>query len=350
LLAHRLVVHLPGPTLVITTDLQGADVVDQNLAAHVRRISPIVPSQRAVGIAALSGVAVTQAYRSRPDVVLNLHVVTSPGAMAITRLLDVPYVQYVYAEEVLDRPWLTRLALRRASAVVTISDFGRNLALGYGAVPHRVRRVLCGVDPPGPAGSPRSPEPTIVTVSRIADRYKGHDVMLRALPLILSRVPSARWVVIGDGPLLSEHRRVATATGLADRIAFLGAVDDLERDHWLDRAHVFVMVSRLSERGGGEGFGLTYLEAGAHGLPVVAGAVGGALDAVQHDVTGVLVDPADPRAVADAVSGLLLDPARAEALGKAGRRRAEALSWASTAAEVHRLLKSVVEERGMGST
>lgn len=344
-LAHRLVAHLPDTMRVITIDMPGADAVDRGLGADVHRISLIVPGPRAVGLAALSSVAITHAFRFRPDVVLNLHVITSPGAIAISRLLDVPYVQYVYAEEVLDRPWLTRLALRRASAVVILSEFGRDLALAHGAAPERLHRILCGVDPPPPAIDARSPEPTIVTVSRIAERYKGHDVMLQALPLILSRVPSARWIVIGDGPLLAEHKRVATETGLADRVTFLGLIEDSERDAWLDRAHVFVMVSRLSDRGGGEGFGIIFLEAGAHGLPVVAGAVGGALDAVQHDITGLLVDPNDSGAVADAVAGLLLDPARAEALGQAGRRRAEALSWASTASAVHELLESVVQER-----
>jgi phosphatidylinositol alpha-1,6-mannosyltransferase len=148
--------------------------------------------------------------------------------------------------------------------------------------------------------------------------------------------------VIGEGPLRNEFERIAAESGLTDQALFLGGLDDAGRNEWLARARVFVMPSRLSERGGGEGFGIAYLEAGAHGLPVVAGAVGGALDAVLHDVTGLLVDPTDPAAVADAVAGLLLDPARAEALGRAGRRRAEEMTWAATASALAGVLDSAV--------
>jgi phosphatidylinositol alpha-1,6-mannosyltransferase len=105
-------------------------------------------------------------------------------------------------------------------------------------------------------------------------------------------------------------------------------VTDAERDAALDRAHVFAMPSRLPPGGvGGEGFGIVYLEAGAHRLPVVAGAVGGALDAVVHEKTGLLVDPEDVGAVAQAVGDLLLDPQRAGELGDAGREHAQGFAW-----------------------
>jgi phosphatidylinositol alpha-1,6-mannosyltransferase len=341
-LAHRLVTHLPGPIRVLTVDQAGAEAVDAALVADVRRVHTFLPNRQATGIAALIAAAVVDARRFRPDVVLNLHVITAPAAVAIARMRGVPYVQYVHAEEVFDRPRLTRLALRRAAAVVAVSGFARTLAVEHGAPPERVHRIPNGVDLSSPAVGGRSSEPTIVTVSRLADRFKGHDVMLRALPLIVSRVPLARWVVIGEGPLRNEFERIAAETGLTDRALFLGSLDDAGRNEWLDRARVFVMPSRLSERGGGEGFGIAYLEAGAHGLPVVAGAVGGALDAVLHDVTGLLVDPTDPAAVADAVAGLLLDPARAEALGRAGRRRAEEMTWAATASALAGVLDSAV--------
>ena len=83
------------------------------------------------------------------------------------------------------------------------------------------------------------------------------------------------------------------------------------------------MPSRLPPDGGGEGFGIVYLEAAAHGLPVVAGNVAGARDAVADGETGLLVDPTDPLAVADAATSLLLDPETADAVGRkrGGTRR-----------------------------
>ena len=88
----------------------------------------------------------------------------------------------------------------------------------------------------------------------------------------------------------------------------------------------------------GEGFGIVLLEAAAMSLPVVAGAAGGALDAVEDGVTGLLVDPEDPAALADALIALLENPARARAMGRAGAERAEGFAWPLITARVEALL------------
>ena len=99
------------------------------------------------------------------------------------------------------------------------------------------------------------------------------------------------------------------------------------------------MPSRLPASGrGGEGFGIAYLEASARGLPVVAGNVGGAPDAVADGETGILVDPTDHLALADAVSELLIDRGRAEALGRAGEARARSLAWPHVVRQVEDVL------------
>jgi phosphatidylinositol alpha-1,6-mannosyltransferase len=169
--------------------------------------------------------------------------------------------------------------------------------------------------------------------------------MLRALPLVRARVPDVQWVVVGGGPLLPVYQRMAWALGVADHVRFLGPVDDVERDLWLDRAHVFAMPSRLSATGGGEGFGIAYLEAGAHRLPVVAGNVGGAVDAVLDGVTGVLVDPTDHLSVAEALTDLLVDRRRAQLLGAAGAARARQFAWPGIAKQVEHLLQEVAAAR-----
>ncbi len=167
--------------------------------------------------------------------------------------------------------------------------------------------------------------------------------MLEALPAIRARVPGVRWVVVGDGPLRAELEARAARLGIRDIVTFAGAVSDAERDAWLDRAHVFAMPSRLPPGGaGGEGFGIVYLEAGAHGLPVVAGAAAGAVDAVLDGETGLLVAPNDPAAVAGAIADLLLDRDRARRLGEAGARRAAQLSWPRMVARVEDVLLEAI--------
>jgi phosphatidylinositol alpha-1,6-mannosyltransferase len=136
---------------------------------------------------------------------------------------------------------------------------------------------------------------------------------------------------------------MAADRGLDGAVQFRGNVTSEERDEWLDCAHVFAMPSRLRPGGGGgEGFGIVYLEANAHGLPCVGGNVAGALDAVVDGETGLLVDPRDHVAVADAIGGLLLDRERAERMGSAGAERAAEYSWPKVSSRVEDLLLDAI--------
>jgi phosphatidyl-myo-inositol dimannoside synthase len=296
----------------------------------------------------LNAMTIARAIRWRPDAVLSGHVVTGPAALTVQALLGAPAIQYLYGKELEGRPGLTRHVIQHARASVAISSHTRRQALALGAPTDRLHLILPGVDPPvapspWPAQRDAGAPPTILTVARLRDRYKGFDVMIKALPLIRARVPNAHWVLVGDGPLRGELQAMAGSQGVADHVTFAGALNDEERDGWLDRADVFAMPSRLLPDGrGGEGFGIVYLEAGAHGLPCVAGNVGGSVDAVIDGETGLLVDPTDHVAVADAIVELLLDPELRERLGEAGRARAERLSWAHMAGEVDALIEQVV--------
>ena len=341
LVAHRLAQHATEyEPFVVTFDAPGAAQVDAHQPFHVRRVRGRL-RPRPLAVARLNAAALAHASAIEPDAVLSMHVVTAPGAWAIARTRRVPFVEYLHADELSLRPRLTRFAVRRAAASVAVSRYTRGLALDLGADPGGLHVIPPGVDADRPARARRAGRPTMITVARLDDRYKGHDVVLRALPLIRDRVPEVEWVVVGDGALRRELEGAAAAAGVAECTRFLGAVSDAERDVWLDRAHVFVMPSRQRAGGaGGEGFGIAYLEAGVHGLPVVAGGVAGALDAVGED-SGLLVDPEDERAVADAVVELLLDRDRARRLGEAGRERAAACAWPRIAARVERLLLTV---------
>ena len=328
LLMQRLAEGLTGfETRVVTLSPSEAPA-DTWDAVHVRRVTRPRGGQPAA-VAAMSGRAVADAIRFRPDVVLCGHVVASPAAFAVRRLTGAPVLLYLHAAELGLRRGLSRFAVRRADLNVAVSRHTRELALGLGAPSERVRLISPGVDLPPDADRTGDTEPIVVTVASLDYRYKGHDVLCRALPLVSARVPGVRWVVIGDGSLRAHLEQLARANGLNGDVSFLGRVDDAERDEWLRRATVFAMPSRLPPDGaGGEGFGIAFMEASSHGLPVVAGAVGGALDAVVDGETGILVDPTDHVSVADAIATLLLDREKARALGEGGLRRAREFSWA----------------------
>ncbi len=343
-LSHRIVTGFERvePT-VVTLSHPAAPAFDQAQPFRVARVGGRLGG-RAPAIAALNLLALDVARRVRPHVVLSAHIVVSPPAALLRRWQGLPWVQYVHAKEVGTRPGLARFALSRADSTIAVSDYACSLARDAHAPPARVHRIHPGVDLGAPPPSPRRPQtrPTIVTIARLEDRYKGHDVMLRALPLVRAQVPDVLWAVIGEGPLRSLLEQRASALGLDGCVRFLGGVDDAARDAWLERAHVFAMVSRLPARGfAGEGFGIVYLEANARGLPVVAGAAGGAVDAVVDGETGLLVDPEDHVAVARALTRLLTDPELSERLGTAGRERAQSFAWPRVAREVEQLLLDV---------
>jgi phosphatidylinositol alpha-1,6-mannosyltransferase len=342
-LVHRLTEHLVRfRRVVVTIDHPGAPEFDLSQPFAVDRARPA--RRRAIAIGLLNAQALRSAIRFRPDVVLSAHIVTSPAAAVLTRTLGVPFVQYLHAAEVGTRPRLARFAVHSAAMTIVVSRHTEQLGLAVGASAHRLRHIPPGVDLPRHRDDRRAARPTVVTVARLESRYKGLDVMCRALPLVRARVPDVEWVIVGDGPLRGEVERLAAAHGLDGAVRFVGEVTDDQRDRLLQRAHLFAMPSRLpARRLGGEGFGIVYLEAGANGLPVVAGNVGGALDAVIDQRTGLLVDPADHVAVADAIDELLRDPARAAALGRAGEERAREFSWPRIAERVEQVLVDVTE-------
>ena len=347
LLAHRLVANFEQFTArVVTLAPPQRASSDPGHGEDVRRVS--APPDHRVAIARLNAAAYAEAWRFRPDVVLAMHIVAGPAAAAIRQSLRVPVVTYLHAKEVPHRRRLARFVLRRSDSIVAVSRYTAGLATAAGADRWRIRIIPPGVDWREPPVRPRLRNPTVVTVARLEDRYKGHDVMTRALPLVRTQVPDAQWVVVGDGPLRSEIARLADTFGVRDAVHLCGAVDDRRRNEWLDGAHLFAMPSRVPPGGAGEGFGIVYLEAGVHRLPVVAGRAGGALDSVVDGVTGLLVDPTDHAEVATAVARLLTDRELAETMGRSASARCREFAWPRIAERLERLLEETVRNDSGG--
>jgi glycosyltransferase involved in cell wall biosynthesis len=140
------------------------------------------------------------------------------------------------------------------------------------------------------------------------------------------------WIVGGQSKDRYEEKLRATAAampGLAVR--FLGNLPDEELSSIYDRADIFAMTS-VSHGQSIEGFGLVYLEAAAHGLPVVAHDIGGVSEAVLDGETGLLVPPDRPAQLAAAFEKLIHDPALRHRLGDAGRTWAGRNCWKQSAA------------------
>ncbi|MCP4642754.1 MAG: glycosyltransferase family 4 protein [bacterium] len=254
-----------------------------------------------------------------------------------------PYVVFAYAYEFLkfdSAPvfgGLLRRVYASAKCVIAISAFTRDQLVAFGVPEDRVRVVHPGAEmvspvPEGALDATRrrfllEDRRVLLAVGRLIPR-KGHETLIRALPRIVERFPDTRLVIVGRGPCLQAIVHEATRLGVRDQLLMPGKVSDETVAALYALCDVFVLPTGSGGGGQVEGFGLVFTEAHAHGKPVVAGRSGGVVDAVLDGETGLLVDPDDPDAVADAVIRLLEDPALAHRLGEQGRARVESeLNW-----------------------
>ncbi|MFW6772733.1 glycosyltransferase family 4 protein [Nocardioides sp. CPCC 205120] len=344
-LLHQITTHMPSAeTRVVTMAADGATAFDAASEQRIHRLRS-VSTRSVVRNAVFNAQLLPWRSRWKPDVLLNGHVVTSPAALLLARRLGVPNVLYTYAKELDGRPRLSAWAARRSDAVIAISEFTaakvREVAPGLSTP---VRIVTPGVEAPHHVVHVETERPTVVTIARLRDWYKGHDVLLDALTRVRADVPDVLWAVIGDGRLRTDLEDRVERSGLTDNVVFLGRATDEERDRWLARASVFAMPSRYPEgEVGGEGFGIVYLEAAVWGVPSLAGNVGAPTEVVEDGVTGRLVDPVDPAAVADALVQMLSEPEKTRAWGRAAQLRArEDYSWERVGSHLRSELAAVV--------
>ena len=181
--------------------------------------------------------------------------------------------------------------------------------------------------------------PESVVVSTIASLVpiKGHGDLLCAMARVVKAVPDVRCVLVGDGPLRGELEQLAWRHGLSKTIVFAGVLDEDLKNALIQMSDVVVLPS-LSE-----GLPVALLEATAAGRPVVATDAGGNREIVEPGVTGLLVQPGDPAALATAILTVVSDKALAEQMGRAGRRRSEAaFSFGETVAQVGSLYKRLL--------
>jgi len=238
-----------------------------------------------------------------------------------------------------------RWAFGSADLAVAVSRFTRDRILDAGVAPDQVRVIPCGVSPelfrPRDVAAARrrfgfGTRPVVLTLARLVSR-KGHDLVIRALPDLRRRVPDLLYVVAGphNPPYEERLRALAREQGVEDTVRFLGYVEEAALPDLYAAADVYAMPSRHDTAGGNfEGFGISYLEANACGVPVVGADTGGVADAIVDGATGYLVPPEDVPALTDRLLRLLADPAAARRMGETGRNRVLAsFTWERIAAQ-----------------
>lgn len=169
-------------------------------------------------------------------------------------------------------------------------------------------------------------------------REKGFEHLLRAVPRVLAGAPKTVFLIAGDGEAREFLSALARQLGVSEAVVFLGERRDVVS--LLPGMDVFALPSLH------EGMPNAVIEAMASALPVVGTDRGGTTEVVENGVTGYLVPPADPGALADALLCILRDPARARQMGRAGRERAAStFRIDDTVAKTEALYEELLVER-----
>lgn len=284
--------------------------------------------------------------------VLHVHWPFPHGLMALpTRLFrGIPLLPNFHGAELLmseRKRWvrpLLRLVMRFSPFAVTNSSFTAGRVATLGPLPVRVIPYgtaqgagLAGTRLPSPGARFRA-----LFVGRHIER-KGIEHLIDAFALL----PSDRFelVIAGEGDQ-TEALRARAAKVPGGHIRFAGRLPTEQLKEEYAAAHAFVLPAVVDSRGDTEGLGVVLVEAAEYGLPLVASAVGGIVDVVEDDVTGIAVPPADPQALAAALRRIAEDPALATRLAENARAHVRALfDWDGIIDRLERAFEDAARSR-----
>lgn len=280
------------------------------IPAKVRFLAEVAGSKRRY---------IVQAARQalgRFDLVICGHINLLPLASLVNRLIRAPLALLVYGIDVWQpAPARTQACLKQVNAVWSISAITRDRMYAWAKLPETRYTLLPNaihLERYGMADKRQDlldryglqDSKVILTLGRLsaAERYKGFDEVMQALPALLASEPKLKYVIAGSGDDLPRLQDKARALGLAGRVVFTGMVAETDKADLLRLADAFVMPGR------GEGFGFVFLEALACGVPAVGSQIDGSREALRDGLLGELVDPDDQGQIQQGILRALAKP------------------------------------------
>ena len=269
--------------------------------------------------------------RSRRINIVNLHYPHDNHVyFAICRrLLQFRLVTSIHGKDAFDRErprdrysWAFRFVLASSDLIILPSDAYRRKLLE--AFPHLHDRTIFihnGIDPtPFSAAASeldcdrRRNGRYLLCVAELKEN-KAIDVLLQAVSPLLAEDPSLTLVLAGDGPLRAELQDMASSLGIRSQTMFLGTQGGPEIARLMSSCELMVLPSRM------EPFGIVLIEAMASRTPIVATNVGGIPEIVDHEITGILVEPENPQALAAGIQRVLTDHGLRRTLARNGHSK-----------------------------
>lgn len=344
------------------SDDVGVDIVSprgqEGRSDRCYRVYPVAGGSRSLGSKLpLIGISVkAMRLANRSDVLVAGHLLTAVPAVLLGWILRKPSIVHVYGRE-LHNNRLMRLKaqfLRRATCVVSISGHTTARLEELGVARRRIVQIPPGVDldvftPPETNEAESSSLFTVLTVGRLVpqSRYKGHDIMCKALRGLVDEGYRIEWRVVGDGPDLEYVIEMTRDLGIQHCVQFLGAVSLETLVAEYQQANIFAMPNREGPHGETEGFGMVFTEAQACATPVLAGVAGGTASAVAHGLGGWRVNGDDTTAVINALRDLLEDPIQLSLAGHRGRQWVmERHAWPVRVEELRGVIVQLLQQGG----
>jgi phosphatidyl-myo-inositol dimannoside synthase len=250
--------------------------------------------------------------KERPDIVFCSHLYFSPMCLFAKKFFKTPYVLALYGIEAFEiKGFLRRRGVRGAEKIITITEyikgfivkqfpeFRDNIFIHPVAVDESLFRV----------GKKKKEllekfgigdKKVILTLSRLlSEKHKGQDRVLKALPRVLEKVPDAIYLIVGRGEDYRVNQFMEEHPEMKKHVIFAGPIADEEKNDYYNLADVFVLPSKF------EGFAIVFIEALACGIPIIASDGYGCRESLLDGEIGILIDPDDVRAIADAIVAVL---------------------------------------------
>lgn len=265
------------------------------------------------------------------------------------RLADVPLVTHFHGYDVSKYETIKKYKdgyqkiFQYSSAIIAVSKKMVGDLVSLGAPIDKIHLNPCGVDTNTFQGAePNKSEPILAAVGRFVEK-KAPYLTIMAFAKVLKKIPEAKLIMLGGGPLEGVCKDIALTLGLESSIIFKGESSHTDVKKTLAEARAFVQHSIQASDGDCEGTPVGVMEAQAIGLPVVATAHAGISDVVVHEKTGFLVEEKDIDSMATFMTRVLEDPDLAYRLGKQGRERIkQKFSMQISINELEKILKSCV--------
>ncbi len=350
---------------VLTTHFKGLKKEETVNGVNIHRVW--VPGRRSLYSATmvsllffpLSGaIKGLRLLRKKKYDIINTHfaVPTGPAGLALSALSGIPNILNLPGGDIYDPSkktsphrhallrWTVRNIINRASKVITESTNIANYAKKFYKPSKDITVIPLGIPEPGLKAVGREELDLkkdglyLVSVGRLVKR-KGYDFLIKALSLLRKETPEIDLILIGDGPERGSLEKLSDELEISGRIIFPGAVSDEEKLQYLAASDIYVLSSLH------EGFGIVLLEAMFCGLPIIATNEGGQTDFIKDGSNGLLVSPADAKALADAISGLAADADRRHAMGGTNKEAAKQYNISSIANRYAELFHGIITQR-----